>query len=163
MNIHLIIDKRYGDIIYWKSTLPQYTFSHYVREILMAEKDGKIAIIPLPKYKGFSEGWIDTKIEVTDKELIKFLKSFPKQQKGEQLKRIIRKHLNYGYQRNNAKPPKMIAVSNVNAMLAEAQLYITKTEIEYMDSEEKERRLLEEYQSTFKIICDIFRKLENEG
>ena len=163
MTIHLIIDKRYGDIIYWKSTLPQYTFSHYVREILIAEKDGKMAIIPLPKYKGFSEGRIDTKIEVTDKELIKFLKSFPKQQKGEQLKRIIRKHLNYGYQRNNAKPPKMIAVANVNAMLAEAQLYIAKTEIEYMDSEEKERRLLEEYQSTFKIICDIFRKLENEG
>ena len=162
MTIHLIIDKRYGDIIYWKSTLPQYTFSHYVREILIAEKDGKMAIIPLPKYKGFSEGQIDTKIEVNDKELIKFLKSFPKQQKGEQLKRIIRKHLNYGYQRNNAKPPKMIAVANVNAMLAEAQLYIAKTEIEYMDSEEKERRLLEEYQSTFKIICDIFRKLEDE-
>lgn len=162
MTIHLIIDKRYGDIIYWKSTLPQYTFSHYVREILIAEKDGKMAIIPLPKYKGFSDGRIDTKIEVNDKELIKFLKSFPKQQKGEQLKRIIRKHLDYGYQRNNAKPPKMIAVTNVNAMLADAQLYIAKTEIEYMDSEEKERRLLEEYQSTFKIICDIFRKLEDE-
>ena len=163
MTIHLIIDKRYGDIIYWKSTLPQYTFSHYVREILMAEKDGKMAIIPLPKYKGFSEGQIDTKIEVTDKELIKFLKSFPKQQKGEQLKRIIRKHLNYGYQRNNAKPPKMVAVANVNAMLADVQLYIAKTEIEYMDSVEKERRLLEKYQSTFKIICEIFRKLEHEG
>lgn len=121
-----------------------------------------MAIIPLPKYKGFSEGRIDAKIEVTDKELIKFLKSFPKQQKGEQLKRIIRKHLDYGYQRNNAKPPKMIAVANVNSMLADAQLYITKTELEYMDSEERERRLLEEYQSTFKIICDIFRKLENE-
>ena len=162
MTIHLIIDKRYGDIIYWKSVLPQYTFSHYVREILMAEKDGKMAIIPLPKYKGFSEGRIDAKIEVTDKELIKFLKSFPKHQKGEQLKRIIRKHLDYGYQMNNAKPLNMIAVANVNRMLAEAQLYIAKTELEYMDSEEKERRLLEEYQSTFKIICDIFRKLEDE-
>ena len=63
---------------------------------------------------------------------------------------------------NNAKPLKMIAVANVNRMLAEAQLYIAKTELEYMDSEEKERRLLEEYQSTFKIICDIFRKLEDE-
>ena len=63
---------------------------------------------------------------------------------------------------NNAKPPKMIAVANENAMLAEAQLYIAKTEIEYMDSEEKERRVLAEYQSIFKIICDIFRKLENE-
>lgn len=163
MTIHLIIDKKYGDIIYWKSVLPQYKFSYYVREILTAEKDGKMAIIPLPKYKGFSEGRIDAKIEVTDKELIKFLKSFPKHQKGDQVKKIIRKHLDYSYQRNNAKPPKLIAVANVNTMLADAQLYIAKTEIEYMDSEEKKRRLLEEYQSIFKIIRDIFRKLEDEN
>lgn len=119
--------------------MPQYTFSYYVREILMAEKDGKMAIIPLPKDKGLSEGRINAKIEVTDKELIKILKSFPKHRKGEQLKRIIRKHLGYGYQRNNAKPPKMIAVANVNAVLAEAQLYIAKTELEYIWTPRKKR------------------------
>ena len=52
----------------------------------------------------------------------------------------------------------MIAAANVNAVLAEAQLYIAKTEPKYMDSKGKGRKSI-----PFQNHLRFFRKLENAG
>ena len=51
MKLHLTIGSDYGDILYWKASLPKNKFAHYVLEILFAEKNGTKANIPVPKEK----------------------------------------------------------------------------------------------------------------
>ena len=67
MHFHIVFGNTDGDILHWKNSLPKNTFSHYVREILSAEKRRRIAVIPLPEQPGISTGRIETHIRIPDR------------------------------------------------------------------------------------------------
>ena len=157
MKLHLVIGNDYGDILYWKSNLPQNKFSHYVREILFAEKNGTKANIPVPNEKGEQDGLTDIRIEIRDKDVIRYLRAIPSQKKNETIKKIIRKHLKSAYEQAELKPSKMIPLDDINRALTEASAFISMAEIRYSDSQKRDTLLLMEYESVFNRLFDLFR------
>ncbi len=98
MQIHLRLGVKDADIIYWKNNLPKSCFCMYIKEILAAEKNKKIAAVPVPAVPGFDRQNVDYKLIIQDKALIQFVKSFPEWKRSTVIKQIIKKHLkaNYG-------------------------------------------------------------------
>lgn len=99
MHFHIVLGNTDGDILHWKNSLPPKTFSHFVREILSAEKRRRIAVIPLPKQRGIDTGHLETHIRISDKQLLQFLMSFPKRKRAGMVKNIIRKHIAANFRR----------------------------------------------------------------
>ncbi len=98
MQIHLRLGVKDADIIYWKNNLPKSCFCMYIKEILAAEKNKKIAAVPVPAVPGFARQNVDYKLIIQDKALIQFVKSLPEWKRSTMIKQIIKKHLkaNYG-------------------------------------------------------------------
>lgn len=99
MHFHIVFGNTDGDILHWKNSLPKNTFSHYVREILSAEKRRRIAVIPLPEQPGISTGRIETHIRIPDRLLSQYILSIPKRKRSTTIKNIIRKHISVNYKR----------------------------------------------------------------
>lgn len=98
MQIHLRLGVKDADIIYWKNSLPKSCFCMYVKEILAAEKNKKIAAVPVPAVPGFDRQKVDYKLIIQDKALIQYVKNFPEWKRSTTIKQIVKKHLkaNYG-------------------------------------------------------------------
>ena len=159
MKLHLTIGSDYGDILYWKASLPKNKFAHYVREILFAEKNGTKANIPVPKAKGEQDGLTDIRIEIKDKDVIRYLKSIPSQKKNETVKTIIRKHIDAAYAEAGVEPPKMIPLETVKAILSEASFHLARCEILLLEMKEKDSILLDDYKKSFRAIREVFDKM----
>ena len=99
MHFHIVLGNTDGDILHWKNSLPQKTFSHFVREILSAERRRRIAVVPLPEQRGIVTGHIETHIRIQDKQLTQFLMAIPKRKRAGTVKNIIRKHIAANYRR----------------------------------------------------------------
>lgn len=159
MKLHLTIGSDYGDILYWKASLPKNNFAHYVREILFAEKNGTKANIPVPKAKGEQDGLTDIRIEIKDKDVIRYLKSIPSQKKNETVKTIIRKHIDAAYAEARVKPPKMVSLDSVKAILLDISCHLAYCEIQLSKMPNKDSILLDDYQKAFQVLNGVIDRL----
>lgn len=97
MDIHIVFGKKDADIVFWLSSIPKRMMSHYIRSVLLSEKMKTYAVIPVPSEKGLLSKRIDTKIYLTDKSLLSFLRSFGNETMCSVIKRVLRKHLEWNY------------------------------------------------------------------
>lgn len=152
MQLHLTIGNDYGDILYWKASLPKNKFAHYVREILFAEKNGTKANIPVPKEKGEQDGLTDIRIEIRDKDVIRYLKSIPPQKKNETVKTVIRNHIEAAYAEAGVKPMKMIPLDSVKAILLDVSCHLAYCEVLLLEFPNKDSILLDDYKKAFQAL-----------
>lgn len=105
MNLHIVFGKKDADIVCWIKGLPPQMFSHYARRILLAEKNRRLAVVPIPEKNELIFEKIDTKLLLSEKELTQYVHSFPQGKMSAEVKRILRKHIEWNYsraQRNEA-------------------------------------------------------------
>lgn len=96
----MLLGKKDADIAYWKSSLPDLTFSHYVSAILSAEIKKKIADIPVPQEKRLLPKEMDLTLYVRDRQVIRLIEGIPKMERGKYIRKVIRKHINANYRSN---------------------------------------------------------------
>lgn len=93
MIVHLSMGRDDKDLIAWKKALPKMTFSWYVREIIRADRKGMILELPLETASVEDGEEYDTKLYLTGKEEIVFIRTIPKGKRNKKIKEVIRRHL----------------------------------------------------------------------
>lgn len=101
--IHLKLGEKDADIVYWKDSIPNNSFTWYVREILAAEKNKYVAAIPVPDKTGLVYRRVDVRLYFTEKAEIQLIRSIPKGKRASEIKKIIRKHLRLNYSAKGKK------------------------------------------------------------
>lgn len=106
MVIHFSLREKDGDLMYWKESLPRFTFNRYVRAALFAEKSKTVADIPVPPIRGMSAKTVETKLYFYDRELIQMVKACPVRKKAHYIKTVLRKQIEANYKKaEDAKKP----------------------------------------------------------
>lgn len=99
MVIHFSLREKDGDLMYWKESLPRFSFNRYVRAALFAEKNRTVADIPVPPVRGISKRTVETKLYFYDRELIQMVRACPVRKKAHYIKTVLRKQIEANYQR----------------------------------------------------------------
>lgn len=105
MVIHFSLREKDGDLMYWKESLPRFTFNRYVRAALLAERTKTVADIPVPEERGTSTRTVETKLYFYDRELIQMVKACPVRKKASYIKSVLRKQIEANYQRQKVAAP----------------------------------------------------------
>ena len=93
MIVHLSLGRNDKDLIAWKKALPKMTFSWYVREIIRADRKGKILELPLETEEVMDGEVYETKLYFTGKEEIVFIRTVTNGKRNKRIKEVIRHHL----------------------------------------------------------------------
>ncbi len=157
MTVHLIIGEDYGDIVYWKKNLPPKKFGYYVCRILRAEMNGGKASIPVPSEKMISNATIDVKFEVNEKDLIKYIKSFPKRRRSEMMKEILRKHIAQAYKDSGIKAPRRVVIKAVIRDLTNVKSLLEQFEESVKDMQNRESLVLERYKAGLDHLIGFYK------
>lgn len=99
MVIHFSLREKDGDLMYWKESLPRFTFNRYVRAALFAEKSKTVADIPVPPTRGTSKRTVETKLYFYDRELIQMVRACPVRKKAHYIKTVLRNQIEANYQK----------------------------------------------------------------
>lgn len=107
MVIHFSLREKDGDLMYWKESLPRFSFNRYVRAALLAERSKTIAVLPVPKERGSSSKTVETKLYFYDRELIQMVKACPVRKKASYIKSVLRKQIEANYQNSESAKPEL--------------------------------------------------------
>ena len=145
ITLHIKFGKKDADLVYWKSFVPQSSFSQYVRQILLAEKRKTVAILPVPPERGFEYKTMDTKVYLYGRSEVQFINSIPKGKRSAAIRSIIRKHVNANYIKNGAEElpnPRAKQETPLSQTAATATAQVEMEEDEFDDVSEEYRNLL---------------------
>jgi len=148
--IRFELQKEDADLIGWKNSLPTESFSETVNKILVIETQGRIARIPC----GFSSTEVTEDVKtgfyVHDQNVLAFLGSIKKGERTNELKKILRKHIEV----NRRNPPALVNLELFHRVLTSFRTKIEAKEAEHQGQPDKYRKLCASYDLGTKMLFE---------
>lgn len=119
MNVHLILKEGDEDLIYLRNFLPPKSFGKFINDVIKAERTGKVVLFD-SDYDPFGKetGHLDLRLAIKGKENIEYVSALPSRKRTIVIKELLRKQ---------------IKLRQVD-------------EIEWLEAEQEEQRVAEEYE-----------------
>lgn len=93
MRVHLRFTEKDTDLCRWRHSVKRNMLSYYLNQIMLAEINGKIAFIPNSVGVSVDTSPCDVTWRINNYEIEEYLIQIPSYKRNEQIKEIIRKHL----------------------------------------------------------------------